>query len=64
MPPAIDLSGEILVVDDDPGSLHLLTCLLGDAGYHVDTAASGEMAYWQSRYMPPTWSCSTCGCPA
>ena len=44
MPSSINPSGDILVVDDDPGSRHLLACLLGDAGYQVSGAANGEQA--------------------
>lgn len=37
-------SGTILVVDDEPGSLALLTNILQGAGYHVRPADSGELA--------------------
>lgn len=34
----------ILLVDDDPGLLHLLTVRLSSAGYHVIAASSAEKA--------------------
>lgn len=44
--------GEILVVDDSPASLTLLSLWLSDAGYSVRQAPSGELALWslQSRH--------------
>lgn len=46
-------SGEILVVDDDPGSLLLLATLLRDAGYIVSTASTGELALLAVSRKPP-----------
>jgi two-component system response regulator GlrR len=37
-------SGDILLVDDDPDLLKLISLRLSSAGYHVVTADSGEMA--------------------
>ncbi len=36
--------GTILVVDDEPGNLRLLTVMLGKYGYEVRTVINGEMA--------------------
>ena len=45
--------GEILIVDDDPGSLRLLNHLLSDAGYQVQTASNGEQALLStSQHLP------------
>ena len=38
--------GEVLVVDDTPGSLLFIADLLGAEGYSVRTAPSGELALW------------------
>lgn len=53
MPPSVNPSGNILVVDDDPGSRHLLASLLGDAGYHVNTAANGEQGLLSAAQHAP-----------
>jgi DNA-binding response OmpR family regulator len=37
-------SGYILIVDDDPESLELMAAVLQEAGYEIETAASGEEA--------------------
>ena len=50
----------ILIVDDMPQNLDLLTRRLRSQGYDVATAADGEEALdrgWQS--LRPTWSCWT-----
>jgi two-component system, OmpR family, alkaline phosphatase synthesis response regulator PhoP len=36
---------KILLVDDEPNILHLYEKILGDCGYHVDTALDGEAAW-------------------
>ncbi|MES2149140.1 MAG: response regulator [Pseudomonadota bacterium] len=46
-------NGEILVVEDTPASLKLLTMLLTGAGYRVRQAPSGELALWTARSQPP-----------
>src|SRR6266571_1569068 len=46
-------NGDILVVEDTPASLKLLTTLLGEAGYRVRQAPSGELALWSARAQPP-----------
>lgn len=45
--------GEVLVVDDDSGSLQLLAALLSEAGYRVETAANGEIALLAISRHPP-----------
>ena len=45
--------GDILVVEDTPASLKLLTGLLTDAGYRVRPAPDGELALWSARGHPP-----------
>lgn len=49
-PPA---NGEILVVEDTPASLELLTSLLTEAGYTVRPAQEGRMALRSARARPP-----------
>jgi len=46
-------SGDILVVEDTPASLHLLASLLTRAGYRVREAPDGELALWSARAQPP-----------
>ncbi len=45
--------GEILVVEDTPASLTLLSELLGNAGYQVRQAPDGELALWSAQARPP-----------
>ena len=47
--------GLILVVDDEPGILKVLTISLEDAGYRVVAAADGQEALWHFREIayPP-----------
>jgi C4-dicarboxylate-specific signal transduction histidine kinase len=49
----LDEGGDILVVEDTPASLRLLTSLLDKAGYHVREAPDGELALWSARAQPP-----------
>ncbi len=44
---------EILVVDDEPANLRLLQQLLGEAGYRVRLAKSGELALHSVKLKPP-----------
>jgi len=46
-------NGEILVVEDTPSSLKLLSELLGKAGYAVREAPDGELALWSANARPP-----------
>lgn len=46
-------TGEILVVEDTPASLKLLSDLLGNAGYLVRQAPDGELALWSAGARPP-----------
>jgi signal transduction histidine kinase/CheY-like chemotaxis protein/HAMP domain-containing protein len=43
----------VLVVDDDPAMLQLLGAILRDAGYAVETAASGEDGLKKARQLRP-----------
>ena len=45
--------GDILVVEDTPASLQLLSSLLVKAGYRVREAPDGELALWSARAQPP-----------
>lgn len=53
LPQAPDQGGDVLVVEDTPASLRLLTSLLGKAGYRVREAPDGELALWSARAQPP-----------
>ncbi|MCG2584482.1 sensor histidine kinase [Massilia sp. TS11] len=46
-------SGEVLVVEDTPASLKLLTDLLKAEGYAVRQAPDGELALWSAQSRPP-----------
>ena len=48
-----DQSGDILVVEDTPAALRLLTSLLVKAGYRVREAPDGALALWSARARPP-----------
>ncbi|MES2320267.1 MAG: response regulator [Pseudomonadota bacterium] len=52
-PDPFDQHGDILVVEDTPASLRLLTSLLSKAGYRVREAPDGELALWSARAQPP-----------
>jgi DNA-binding response OmpR family regulator len=45
--------GEVLVVEDTPASLRLLSDMLGRAGYTVRQAPDGELALWSAQARPP-----------
>ena len=45
--------GEILIVEDTPASLKLLSDLLAEAGYYVRQAPNGELALWTATSRPP-----------
>lgn len=49
----MNLKGKILVVDDTPASLKLLTELLQAEGYEVRSAISGELALHAATINPP-----------
>ena len=51
-PPAHGL-GEILLIDDSPSSLLLLSTLLVNSGYRVREATSGELALWTVQSKAP-----------
>ena len=46
-------AGEILIVDDTPANLRLLTAMLSDQGYSVRPARNGELALMNARAAPP-----------
>ncbi|MCS6813987.1 MAG: diguanylate cyclase [Cyanobacteria bacterium] len=45
--------GDILVVDDTPDNLHLLSTMLAEQGYKVRGAISGQMALMGAKAQPP-----------
>jgi signal transduction histidine kinase len=45
--------GEVLIVEDTPASLQLLSDLLTQAGYSVRQAQDGEMALFSAKQRPP-----------
>ncbi len=45
--------GDILVVDDTPDNLHLLSTMLTEQGYKVRGAISGQMALMGAQAQPP-----------
>jgi putative two-component system response regulator len=45
--------GDVLIVDDNPNNLRVLSGMLEQAGYRVRPAASGEMALRSARKVPP-----------
>jgi diguanylate cyclase (GGDEF)-like protein/PAS domain S-box-containing protein len=45
--------GEVLIVEDTPASLKLLSDLLTEAGYSVRQAPNGELALWTAQSRPP-----------
>ena len=44
---------DILVVDDTPANLRLLSKMLSDAGYHIRPVPDGELAFNAARSNPP-----------
>jgi DNA-binding response OmpR family regulator len=52
-PDPYEQCADILVVEDTPASLRLLTSLLSKAGYRVREAPDGELALWSARAQPP-----------
>ncbi|MEW7981041.1 MAG: hypothetical protein AB2813_14960 [Candidatus Sedimenticola endophacoides] len=51
--PASAVTGNILVVDDTPASLRLLTELLINAGFKVRPSNSGTLALQSAQAQPP-----------
>ena len=51
--PELNTKGEVLIVEDTPASLKLLSDLLGGAGYAVRQAPNGELALWTAQARPP-----------
>ena len=49
----VNSKGEVLIVEDTPASLKLLSDLLGGAGYAVRQAPNGELALWTAEARPP-----------
>ncbi|MBJ7313906.1 EAL domain-containing protein [Rugamonas sp. CCM 8940] len=45
--------GEVLIVEDTPASLKLLSDLLTEVGYYVRQAPNGELALWTAQSRPP-----------
>src|SRR3954447_17379508 len=46
-------SGDVLLVDDQPANLEVLSRLLGDEGYRVRAVSSGERALQAASLAPP-----------
>ncbi|MBX7223441.1 MAG: protein kinase [Blastocatellia bacterium] len=53
MPPGIDTKGDILIVDDNPINLNLLSSMLLERKYHVRVATSGKRALAATRSALP-----------
>jgi DNA-binding response OmpR family regulator len=51
--PSPDMSGPILVIDDEPYILRSLSYLLAREGYSVETAANGEEGLQRVRSLQP-----------
>jgi two-component system sensor histidine kinase/response regulator len=51
--PNESIPAEILVVDDTPANLQLLSGILKECGYKVRLAISGELALQSARHSPP-----------
>lgn len=45
--------GEVLIVEDTPNAMKLLSAVLSGAGYAVRQAASGELALWSAQFKLP-----------
>lgn len=52
-PPRASVQPDILVVDDTPANLDLLTAMLGDRGYRVRVATNGPRALQAARASAP-----------
>ena len=51
--PSPNMSGPILVIDDEPYILRSLSYLLQREGYHVETASNGEEGLQRVRSLRP-----------
>jgi len=51
--PKTTLTGEILIVDDTPANLRLLSAMLTDHGFRVRPARNGELALMSAQAAPP-----------
>lgn len=49
----VNSKGEVLIVEDTPALLKLLSDLLGGAGYAVRQAPNCELALWTAQARPP-----------
>ncbi len=47
------ISGDILIVDDTPANLRLLSGMLGEQGYKVRLAPNGKLALMNAQAAPP-----------
>ena len=54
MPNQKAAAGRVLVVDDQPSNLRIISALLSRQGYSVYTADSGEDALARLEQQPPT----------
>lgn len=51
--PTRSASPEILVVEDSPAAMYLMSSILSDAGYSVREAPNGDLALWTAARQPP-----------
>ena len=54
----------VLVADDDPAILNIVSKILQLHGFFVFTANDGDSALKLFEEVQPGWCCWTCGCPA
>ena len=50
------------MVDDSVELRDYFRFVLGEAGYDVITASSGQEGFEKTKTLRPTWSCSTSSC--
>lgn len=48
----------VLVIEDEPDILEILSYNLRQAGFEVEAATEGEEGLRQAEKTPPTWWCS------
>jgi CheY-like chemotaxis protein len=64
MPESVQAVGRILVVDDQPANLRVVSTLLARNGFEVASALTGAEALEQAVATIPDLVCSTCSCRA
>ena len=63
MMPKVKLSGDVLVVDDDPGSRETMTGFLAPLGFEVVEADNGKAALEQAQAVTPDLVLMDCAMP-